>query len=1037
MVTKLDICIGLLLIVHDSARQELSEQEWVFLQGMAKRGMEQLEITWEVEAQRRGSMMSEGIDSFIQHREGVTPNPPEESSSNQVKRVSTEVTSGATPQPASASRLVNIPHDSSQAHKDLKGNSKQLSQSAQQEKKGHDSDDTIHGETTYRKTFRRAAACLRTSLEVDGVMFVDGFIEWHAEMLPVAEPELELEREMTQIAKAEQTKDIPTNGETPNEEPCGFTSADYRKDIYAARRAEILGYSFQYGRPTPPTRQLTESTKSMAYMTEGFLQNFLERHPEGRTWYFDEARNPFRFDGDALVPGEDQFGDADNIALSFPNARQVIFSPLTDPVLRKHLAGSFAWTSEVLPVFTDRTVLCSYKAFLHSVVAEISRLDTVAAVKQQTSFVSSVSHELRSPLHGILGAAELLAETDLDDFQRGLMDTIRACGSTLQDTLSNVLSYAKINDFEQKRNRPAQNRPRDSPWALENKAQKAVQQSGSSAGLFVSTNVAYICEDIVHVLEIGRLYNTSSSDKAPTVTLDIRYHESWIFMTEPGALRRIMMNIIGNAVKYSPEGVVNVSLEAWDAEKTESQGEAQPRWCDEDETKKKLVAFTVKDTGKGMSKDFLENQLFLPFHQEDTVKSEGVGLGMSIVKSLVNLLAGKIEVTSRPGKGSEFKISIPMSAPKITQYVPSAPPIEQDIAVLRARNLTVAIHGLERAVAQSIRGYLVNWFSCVVVAFEGEGPHPDMILADGADDDNLEELQTRLGAYHQRLAVLTVTNGPPKPASSMYSVGEHIWERISRPLGPHKLAKVLGRCVESLQDLNQSHMKANAKEKQHKALSTKGSHSMLAIATPHSAVAVSQPHEHSSVMRDRDTSDSVSPAHSRTGTIGSSPSDISQSNCAAMPLVSQGPSILLVEDNTINLKLLETFLAKRGYTNVESAADGLQAVQATERRAEGFDIVITDISMPVMDGFETSRKIRELEQRRLISSPPSLTSYKSALLVALTGLASVDDQDEALWNGVDVFLTKPVRLAELGELLGRWERGEISGRGATEAGSMI
>ncbi|KAK5111075.1 hypothetical protein LTR85_012269 [Meristemomyces frigidus] len=492
IVTKLDMCIGVLFVVHDSARRDLSEEEMVFLQGTAKRCMEQLEMTREVEAQRRALLMSDGIDSFIQHREGVKTSLPEKTSSSQAMDNNTESTPGEAAQPRFLGGSTNIPRDSWQAHKESEGNPDRVSQCAQQSNKGHDS-GTIHGETTYRKTFKRAAACLRASLEVDGVMFVNGFIGFHGGVQPVGEPELELEREMTQTAEAKRTEYTTTDSETPAEE----------------------------------TR-------------------------------------------------------------------------------------CFAWTSQVPPVFTDETVLCPYKAFLHSVMAEICRLDTVAAVKQQASFVSSVSLELRSPLHGILGAAELLAETDLDEFQKGLTDTITACGSTLQDTLSNVLSYAKINDFEQKRNRPEQNQPRDSPWALENKAQEAVRQDGPSAGLFLSTDIALLCEDIVQVLESGRSYNASSSDTAPTVTLDVGYHDSWIFMTEPGALRRIMMNIVGNAMKYSPEGVVVVSLDAWDAEKLESQDEAQPRWSDEEGTEKKIVVFTVKDTGKGMSRDFLENQLFLP-----------------------------------------------------------------------------------------------------------------------------------------------------------------------------------------------------------------------------------------------------------------------------------------------------------------------------------------------------------------------------------------------------------------------------------------
>ena len=96
--------------------------------------------------------------------------------------------------------------------------------------------------------------------------------------------------------------------------------------------------------------------------------------------------------------------------------------------------------------------------------SEISRVDAIAAVKQQETFVSSVSHELRTPLHGILGSVEFLVETRLDDFQQGLAESIRSCGSTLHETLSSVLSYAKINQFERRRNKPVQRSIKESPW---------------------------------------------------------------------------------------------------------------------------------------------------------------------------------------------------------------------------------------------------------------------------------------------------------------------------------------------------------------------------------------------------------------------------------------------------------------------------------------------------------------------------------------------------------------------------------------------
>ncbi|KAJ9664849.1 hypothetical protein H2201_005070 [Coniosporium apollinis] len=1016
IITRLDICIGALFVVHDSARQELLEQEAAFLQDMAKKCVRQLEMAREVEAKRRGLKMSEGIDSFIQHRETGVPDASAETPSPQSTESNKKFTPGSSPQSQSVGKSTNIPQDRRppEADEDSKVEPEQPPSSSQQARKGH-GHDAVHGETTYRKTFKRAAACLRNSLEVDGVMFVDGFVGFHGGLLPVGEPELELEREMTQIQKGKQTKDAAMNSDTSNEGARIFTSADYTDAVYTHRAAEILGCAIQQGRTMPPTTQLTESTKGLTRMDEGFLQHFLERHSEGRTWYSDEAGKPFRFDGDALISAEDQFEDANHMFSCFPGARQVIMSPLTDPVTLKHLAGCFAWTYDVFPVLTDGTDLTPNKSFLHTVVAEISRLDSVAAVKQQASFVSSVSHELRSPLHGILGAAELLAETHLDHFQKGLADVIRSCGSTLRDTLSNVLSYAKINDFEQKQNRAQQNRPSDSPWALENKAQEAVRQDGSSSGLYVSTDIAMLCEDIVQVLESGRSYSTSTSDTAPTVTLNIAYHEAWVFVTEPGALRRIMMNIIGNAMKYSPNGVVVVSLDVRDAKELEPQDEARPELRDENGVEHKIVVFTAKDTGKGMSKDFVENRLFLPFHQEDAMKSEGVGLGMSIVKSLVSLLAGKIEVKSQVGEGSEFKVNIPMAPGKVTQQESGAPTIEQSLTILRSKNLNVAIYGFEHTIAWSLRAYLVDWFNCTVVPLGDEESHPDIVIADGTRNNTFEEICTQLRAYRRRLAVLTICTGPPKPASSKYVAEKHIWEGISRPFGPNKLSKALLRCLERLQDLDQSETETNGfEEQQQQSPSSKRSYSRASIDTTCGSATADRntSQEHSSEMRFLAAS---------------------QINTTATLTTKSGPSMLLVEDNVVNLKLLNTFMSKKGYMDVETAVDGLQAVQAVERRTEGFDIIITDISMPVMDGFEASRRIRELERER--GSSASSKSRKPALLVALTGLASANDRDEALRSGVDIFMPKPVRFEKLRELLAQWKREEISGGSGIEAGS--
>lgn len=150
------------------------------------------------------------------------------------------------------------------------------------------------------------------------------------------------------------------------------------------------------------------------------------------------------------------------------------------------------------------------------------------------------------------------------------------------------------------------------------------------------------------------------------------------------------------------------------------------------------------------------------------------------------------------------------------------------------------------------------------------------------------------------------------------------------------------------------------------------------------------------------------------------------------------PRILLVDDNKINLRLLQTYMRKRHYSLVDSADDGGEAVRAFAK-SDGYDIVfmgtlppvltsasfaavthnLPDISMPILNGFEATRAIREIEHKRQSLSPEK--SHRPALIVALTGLASGRDQSEAFTSGVDLFMTKPVSFKEVGRLLDNWE----------------
>lgn len=195
--------------------------------------------------------------------------------------------------------------------------------------------------------------------------------------------------------------------------------------------------------------------------------------------------------------------------------------------------------------------------------------------------------------------------------------------------------------------------------------------------LFAAVDISILCEEVVegafagHVFQNvtapsfdmvpdsgGKMSDTrrhnSPSDTMvdseqpsihPTVAviLDIEV-ENYHFTTQPGAFRRVIMNLLGNSLKYTSRGYVKIKLDTTDMENLQPAGstESIPRAC---------ITLTVTDTGKGISSDFIRSKLFTPFAQENSLSS-GTGLGLSIVRSIVALLEGEITIKSELGRGT-------------------------------------------------------------------------------------------------------------------------------------------------------------------------------------------------------------------------------------------------------------------------------------------------------------------------------------------------------------------------------------------------
>jgi len=609
------------------------------------------------------------------------------------------------------------------------------------------------------------------------------------------------------------------------------------------------------------------------------------------------------------------------------------------------------------------------------------------------------------------------------------------------------------------------------------------------------------------------------------VILDIKARNSWTYITQPGAFRRIIMNLLGNSLKYTSQGFIKVSLDTLPNDKNLQSADSN---ADKDSVPD-LVVFTVTDSGKGISEDYLKNKLYTAFAQEDHL-AVGTGLGLSMVSSLVKMLNGEIDVESVVGKGSTFSVQLPIcqsssgtSSTNTTPSTGSDHTKDDSVTAVQklAHNKTIAVFrdeilGQKSAVARlgyssilldRLAYYASDWCKLKVADWTATTRSDVVVLTDSA----LRSYLRLTGNEHQKNLATSVlvlcSNAARHSLLSAYSEVTGI-EFVSKPFGPFKIA----RSLQSLLDKTHAHSDTEATLptpiQEEVTLSTANGEvnvveagSIMAKADSANAdlalhvYAEAEPSTSSSDalieypfdsqitpvtpfsdpeteelpatveqvasprlslrpdLRNRRTmSPTVSELKSIEKAISNETNTLTPAGAMATtpeapkthihlhvpprvaspasspaPPESRQPRVLLVDDNAINLRLLQTFMRKRKYPTILSARDGVEAVSAFTSaldlpQAAPPDIVFMDLSMPLMDGFEATRQIRTLELSHAAyqDHDPSARPA-SALIIALTGLASAKDQSEAFLAGVDLYMTKPVSFKEVGRLLDNWE----------------
>lgn len=546
------------------------------------------------------------------------------------------------------------------------------------------------------KTFSKASNIIREAFEVAGCSFFDVTVgSYRAPTVQVA-------------ADGSDTTLSPSQM-SPN------SSSDEQPDLPPTKGSdavcELLGFSTTEG----SSINAAKPVRSHARLGKRLLAKLLRRYPKGKIFNYDAVgelhssdssedddtrRRPSRevipaqYDGDE---GESSAAAAKRkkkllrssraeegalIREAFPTARSVVFFPVWDSRRERWCAGGFIYTLDPVRIFTVEGDLVFLEAFAKLITAEVHSTEAARVDKAKSDALGALSHELRSPLHGVMLSTELLNDTDLDVFQGNLTHTIETCCRTLLDTIDHLLDYSKVNSFTAMQKQVArgaatnQHKKRSRSHWIEHKKLHAHTSLDGIVEEVVESMFAGFNFQHMSVRQLSKQGKGGFTDSAALKSLDFAHameqlsptydgkeqhglhfgdvsvfisidpNCDWMFYMQAGAIRRIVMNLVGNALKYTNTGAVRISLSQ---EPQSHKGSKSER----------MIKLTVEDTGKGISHEYLQHKLFKPFTQEDEL-APGTGLGLSLVKKIVSQIRGHIQVKSQIGVGSTIIVTFPL-----------------------------------------------------------------------------------------------------------------------------------------------------------------------------------------------------------------------------------------------------------------------------------------------------------------------------------------------------------------------------------------
>jgi signal transduction histidine kinase len=676
-----------------------------------------------------------------------------------------------------------------------------------------------------QQTFSRASNLIRESIEVEAVVFFSANFGSQEALVNNAKSD----SESSSLESSSSGEDDVKSRGSSQSEPFDAELAE-SSGADTMHPCEILGVA------TSTNNQVTDDNKIA--LSESLLAGLLHRYPRGKIFNFgvDETissddtsdgvfRKFFRPTGGKRYKKTRKTlmrRDAQALLQLAPESRSIVFTPMWDSHKGRWYAGSLSWTRAAHRVFTPNDELAFLLTFGNSVMAEVHRLGAHFAERAKSDLLAGLSHELRSPLHGIFGTAELLSDTIMDALQRGFVHTISSCAFTLLGSINQLLEYASINDI-----RPSsvaktpggtirvisggQTTPTrrfsypgkvdiESYVELDCAVEEAIETVFAGYS-FLGNSRSPLRGFAGHSTTNGKSFDTQGGIK---VILDIDRAKSWKFSTRPGAWYVILTNIFGNALKFTQKGHIHVSVQATPAQ----------HGADGEVVSSKLIV-SIKDTGCGIDPEYLKNGLFTAFSQEDSLTT-GNGLGFNITRRIIESLGGNIQVNSQKNVGTEVVATVTLDHIFERGTLDNT---DGQFSIANTKKLTraksVGILGLgsshlDTALRISLQKVCQDWLAmdvCFIAPSQTQFAHCDFYISphEHLDVGNLEIQAIAPGPNKRLSSPVIIICSSPKVAHSMFAGARRrreadVHEFISQPCGPRKLAKTFETCIKRQQE---------------------------------------------------------------------------------------------------------------------------------------------------------------------------------------------------------------------------------------------